>query len=170
MTKKEVSKLLAVLAAAYPRFESDELKVTVWHEMLNDIDYQVAQLAVKKCILEFVFSPSIAEVRQAAIRIMSPQEITAAEAWGEVEKAIKDHGYYSESQAIGSMSPLTARVVQYLGWREICLSTEPGVIRGQFLKMYGQVEKRESEQMILPAEVKNKIQMIGQKHLKAIES
>ena len=36
MTKAEVAKILTVLAAVYPKFEVDDLKVQVWHEMLGD--------------------------------------------------------------------------------------------------------------------------------------
>ena len=66
MTKAEVAKILTVLAAVYPKFEVDDLKVQVWHEMLGDLDYATANMAIKKLILESTFAPAIAEVRKAA--------------------------------------------------------------------------------------------------------
>ena len=169
MTKAEVAKILTVLAAAYPKFEVDDLKVRVWHEMLGDLDYATANMAVKKLILENTFPPSIAEVRKAAMEILNPDAMTAAEAWGEVERAIRIYGYYRETEALESMSPSVAKVVKYIGWQNICLNEEPGVIRGQFLKMYQQVQERDHREMLLPADLRQGIQRLaGMMDMKAI--
>lgn len=159
MTKIETAKLLAVLAAAFPRFEVDDLKVQVWHEMLGDLDYSLANLAIKKLILESTFAPAIAEVRKAVAEILNPDGMTAAEGWGEVERAIRLYGYYRETEALESMSPSVAKVVKYIGWQNICLNEEPGVVRGQFLKMYAQVAEREQKELLLPAGLRNQIQI-----------
>jgi len=163
MTKAEIAKILAVLAASYPKFEVDDLKVQVWHEMLGDLDYATANMAVKKLILENAFPPSIAEVRKAAAEIMNPDVMTAAEAWGEVERAVRTYGSYQEIEALASLSPRTAKVVRQIGWREICLNEEPGVVRGQFLKMYQQVQERDRREMLLPAGLRNQIQILAER-------
>lgn len=169
MTKAEVAKILTVLAAVYPKFEVDDLKVQVWHEMLGDLDYSLANLAIKKLILENTFPPSIAEVRKAAMEILNPEVMTAAEAWGEVERAIRIYGYYRETEALESMSPSVAKVVKYIGWQNICLNEEPGVVRGQFLKMYQQVQERDHREMLLPADLRQGIQRLaGMMEMKAI--
>ncbi len=169
MTKGEVAKLLVVLAASYPKFEVDDLKVQVWHEMLGDLDYSLANLAIKKLILESTFPPSIAEVRKAAMEILNPDVMTAADAWGEVVQAIRRYGYYRAEEALASMSPETARVVRSIGWQEICMSEEPGVIRGQFLKMYQQVAEREQKEKLLPQGLREDIQRIaGRMDMKVI--
>lgn len=170
MTKGEVAKLLVVLAASYPKFEVDDLKVQVWYEMLGDLDYDVASMAVKKIIMQNTFPPAIAEVRKAAIEISSPRGLTAAEAWGEVIRAIRDYGYYREKEAMASMSPITAQVVRYLGWREICLSEEPEILRAHFLKMYDQVAAREQEKQLLSPTMQTEIKKIAKKYdLRLIE-
>ena len=87
------------------RFEVDDLKVRVWHEMLGDLDYAVASMAVKKIIMQNTFAPAIAEVRKAATEIMSPEQVTGSEAWGEVTRAIRHYGYYRETEALASMPP-----------------------------------------------------------------
>lgn len=163
MTKIETAKLLAVLAAAFPRFEVDDLKVQVWHEMLGDLDYSLASLAIKKLILENTFAPAIAEVRKAVAEILNPDGMTAAEGWGEVERAIRLYGYYRETEALESMSPMTAKVVRCMDWREICLSEEPGVIRGQFLKMYQQIAERDRKERLLPQGLRNQIQILAER-------
>ena len=161
MTKGEVAKLLAVLAAAYPKFEVDDVKVQVWYEMLGDLDYAVASMAVKKIIMQNTFPPSIAEVRKAAIEISSPRVLTAAEAWGEVVKAVRNYGYYRGEEALASLSPTTAQVVRYIGWREICLNEEPEILRAHFLRMYDQIIAREQEKQLLPPAMQAEIKKLG---------
>ena len=157
MTKGETAKLLAVLAAAFPRFEVDDLKVQVWHEMLGDLDYSLASLAIKKLILESTFPPSIAEVRKAAVEIQTPEQTTGAQSWGEVITAIRNFGHYREEEALASLSPVTAQVVRYMGWREICLNSEPGVARGQFLRMYDQIVTRKRKERLLPSGMRKQL-------------
>lgn len=164
MTKGEVAKLLVVLAASYPKFEVDDVKVQVWYEMLGDLDYAVASMAVKKIIMQNTFPPAIAEVRKAAIEISSPMGLTAAEAWGEVIKAIRNYGYYREKEVMASMSPITAQVVRYMGWREICLSEEPEILRAHFLKMYDQVAAREQEKQLLSPTMQTEIKKLANKY------
>jgi len=164
MTKGEVAKILAVFAAAYPHFEVDDLKVHVWHEIFKDVDYEVANVAAKKIILEKTFPPSIAEFREAIISITSPRLMSAAEAWGEVKDAIRRFGYYRESEALASMSEATRKTVQYMGWKSICTSEDPeGVLRGQFIRMYEQVAGREKERTMLPDTIKSMISSLAEK-------
>ena len=164
MTKGEVAKLLAVLAASYPKFEVDDLKVQVWYEMLGDLDYAVASMAVKKIIMQNTFPPAIAEVRKAAAELTNPENLTSSEAWGEVTRAIRNYGYYREGEALASMSPTTAQVVRYMGWREICMSEDIGVIRGQFLRMYEQIATREQEKQLLSPTMQAEIKKIAKKY------
>ena len=171
MTKGEMARLLAVLAAAFPRFEVDDLKMQVWYEMLGDLDYTVANMAIKKLIMQNTFAPAIAEVRKAATELLNPRQVTGSEAWGEVTMAIRTYGYYREAEALASMSPTTARVVRHMGWQDICMSEEPtGVLRGQFLRMYGQVADGEQEQQLLPAGLREQIgKLAAGKDLRLVE-
>ena len=87
--------------------------------------------------------------------------MSAAEAWGEVEKKIRWYGYYREVEALENMTPQVAKVVRYIGWRNICLSEEPSVIRGQFLKMYQQVAESEQKERLLPLNLRDDIKRIS---------
>jgi len=164
MTKGEVAKLLVVLAASYPKFEVDDVKVQVWHEMLGDLDYAVASMAVKKIIMQNTFPPAIAEVRKAAAELTNPENLTSSEAWGEVTRAIRNYGYYRGEEALASLSPTTAQVVRYMGWREICMSEDIGVIRGQFLRMYEQIATREQEKQLLSPTMQTEIKKLAKKY------
>lgn len=165
MKKTETVQLLAVINAAFPNIQITEAMVSLWHELLGDIDFNLAKAAVKKLLLESPYPPSIADIRKRAVEILTPEEekIDAAEAWGEVERAMRFYGYYREAEALESMSPRVAKVVRWMGWRDICLSEEPGVVRGQFLKMYQQVTEREQKEKLLPERLKADIKMLSEK-------
>ena len=169
MVKIEVCKLLAVIAAVYPRFEVDEFKQNVWLEMLQDVPYELAQVCVKKLILESHYPPAIADIRKQVAEISTPksEKLDGATAWGEVTKAIGWYGSYGTEEALASMSP---RIVRMIGWREICMSEELGVIRGQFLKMYEQVSAKERQELLLPESLKSQINALGARmELKMLE-
>ncbi len=171
MKKTEIVQLLVVINAAFPNMQVNEVMVDLWHELLGDIDFNLAKAAVKKILLESPYPPTIADIRKQVAEITTPKQIDPAEAWGEVERAIRYYGSYREEEALASMSPAVARVVKYIGWREICLSEEPGVLRGQFLKMYQQLQERERKEALLPPDLKNEIQQISQQRaIKALES
>lgn len=167
MTKQDMTKIFAILATTYPQFEKlftdkEKLKlsVEVWHKSFSDIDFNIAEIAVQKMILESSYPPTIADLRKQISDITTPknQALDPADGWGEVTAAIRNFGYYREEEAIQSLSPLTAKVVRYLNWREICTCDEPGVIRGQFLKMFEQIVKRDKQERLLPNDLKELIQ------------
>lgn len=164
MNQKETAKLLAVLAAAYTKFEVDETKMRVWHEMLGDMDYEVVSVAAKKCILEKTFAPSIAEIRQEVVKIMNPNRLSGAEAWGEVEYTMKKYGATASVDGTSYkdvLSPLVLRTVRYMGWRDMCMSDNINVVRGQFLKLYEQLYSQETEELLLPENIRVALQKIS---------
>lgn len=164
MKKTETVQMMAVINAAFPNMQVTEAMVSLWHELLRDLSFDIAKMAVKKLILESPFPPTIADVRKRAVEIMTPSEdkIDASEAWGEVITAISFYGYYRESEALASMSPRTAKVAKYMGWQEICTSERPDVVRGQFLKMYETVANREKQDRLLPAAMRDEIQRLAE--------
>jgi hypothetical protein len=156
MTKKEMIVILAVLKEAYKDFQVTETKINLWFNLLGDLDFKIVQVAVKKLILESPYVPTISDIRKQAIEIIHPS-IDATEAYGEVRRAIKEYGYDNAPEAFGSMSPLTRRVCEYIGWQNICLSEEPSIIRGQFLRMYSELREKEQKEMLLPEGLKKEM-------------
>lgn len=163
MTKIETVQLLAIITAAHPKqFVMTELTPVLWAELLEDIPFEVAQLAVKSHISQSPFPPTIADIRKHAITLQLPIEdqLDAATAWGHVMAAIQQYGYYQQQKALESLPSRTAKVVKFLGWQELCSCTEIGVIRGQFLKMYTQVTQQEMKQAMLPQGFQNALRQL----------
>lgn len=165
ITKVEVVKLLTIIAAMYPKFEVNNFKIELWFDMIGDLSFQVAQMAVKKVMLTSEFPPTVAQIRKAAADITSSKDgiLDAGKAWGEVQRAISRYGYRQSEKAFESMSPITRKVVKQISWKEICCCEELGVIRGQFMKMFETIKTRTEEEKLLPANFKNQIELIASK-------
>lgn len=156
--------LLALMAAAWPKFEPDDAKVALWHELFGDVDFQVAQVALKRLMLTSEYPPTIADMRRQVAAVTTPadDQITPAEAWGMVVHAIREYGNYREAEALASFPPVVQRTVKCIGWKELCLSEEPDVIRAQFMRMVGQIAERRQQEALIPPALKEQIAALAQ--------
>lgn len=144
MKASETAKLLAVISAAYPNFQADESRAKVWAQMLADVDYRVADIAVWRHIATSKFPPSIAEIREQARIALQGPEYTATESWEEFIQGIRRFGQYREQEALDSFHPLTRRMAEAIGWWDACMSENVDVLRGQYLRMFEQLRQRDN--------------------------
>lgn len=126
----EFVKMAAVLKTAYPRSDimPNKEAVTVWYDMLKDLDAESVKAAITAYIATKKFPPTIADIREMA----TPAKTDWGEAWGEVMQAVREYGYSRPMDALESMKPETRRIVERFGWQEICQAENIGVLRGQF--------------------------------------
>jgi len=162
MTRAEFSKLMAFITAAVDKPVARPT-VDAYYEMLGDLPYDLAAVAVKKIIAtdEYPTLPTIGKIRQAAAEISRGHILSAAEAWGMVIKAIHGYGYYREAEALSALPEHVAEVVRWMGWQSICMSDKIDVVRGQFVKMYETHQKREQEQAVLPAGLQDMMKQLA---------
>ena len=163
MTKVEIVKLMAWAAANFPHLQEKDLRPTaaLWAKALEDVPYATAEAALLKVLSTSKFFPTVADLRVAVVDITSPRLPSAAEAWFEVTQAIGRYGYYRQEEALASLSPPVARVVRMLGWRDICCSEEPEILRAQFRKAYETQAERDREMMMLPKKIREMIQLVS---------
>lgn len=161
MTRIEFSKLMAFITAAVDKPVARPT-VDAYYEMLGDLPYDLAAVAVKKIIAtdEYPTLPTIGKIRQAAAEISRGHILSAPEAWGMVLKAVHEYGYYREGEALAALPEQVAEVVRWMGFQTICMSEKISVVRGQFLKMYETQQRRESEQALLPPAVRDAIAQV----------
>lgn len=147
----EVTKLVGVLAAAFPNAHMSVESVKVYVAMLKDVPLDVLKLAVEQCIAESEFLPTIAKLRGQAVRLCSSTEslMEPLEAWALVKQQMGRVGCYRSPQF---ESPIIARAVQCMGWRELCSSENEVADRAHFSRLYQQLLEREiAEAKALPA-------------------
>jgi hypothetical protein len=154
-----------VLKTAYQSFEIQKLTVSVWFATIGHLEFDVAEKATIRLIQTCHFVPTPADIIREAAWIMNPEsEIDGATAWGVTMKAIQRFGSYRESEGLDSLPGSVKQVVKCFGWRELCLSKNIDVARGEFLKMFASFRQRETKQNALPpidAKMKHLIAGIG---------
>ncbi|HEY5576235.1 MAG TPA: replicative helicase loader/inhibitor [Clostridiaceae bacterium] len=163
MKKTETIKLLTLISANYSRFEINEAKVVLWHELIGDLPFEIASAALKKVMMTSEYPPNIAEIRKAAVNLTTKPEdiLDAGEAWREVRRAIGKCGSYGNPAEL--FSGATYKVVQCMGWRDICMSENIEVTRSNFMKMYGTMQAREEDDRLLPEGFKDQIKHLVDK-------
>ena len=158
MTEQEFATLMRFLSASIAKPISEET-IEAWYQLLGDLPYQLAKMAFKKVLTENQYQnlPPIGLIRRAAIDIQSGPRMQSAEAWGLVLRAIKRYGIYRKKEALESLPPDVAKIVEWLGWTELCNAENIEVIRAQFCRAYEANEAREKDMAILPPDVRKVI-------------
>jgi hypothetical protein len=122
--------------------------VRVYAHDLADLPPSACALAVKTLRQTSRFLPSIAEVRQATAEITGGHLPDGDEAWGEVQRQIKQTGYYGKPRF---SHPAIAATVRAMGWQELCASENQVADRAHFLTLYGTARRRlERERQVDP--------------------
>ena len=164
MTRKEFTKIIGFLSAVIDKPMS-EATIEAWYVMLKDLDYPETMMAVKKVLAESQYPtmPAVGQIRKAAAELEGGQAITGAQAWGMLLQAIHKYGFYREREALESLPQDVAKVVDWMGWSELCHGENVDVIRGQFLKMYDNQVNRQKELGLMPQDIRDLLTDVGEK-------
>jgi len=159
MTKEQTTMLLGIISELYPRFmkAATDITIDIWHDMLGDIAFDLAQLAVKKHAATNTFPPSVAEIRAAASYVSNAPIPSEGEAWGNVTSAIRRYGYYRQQEALASLDNLTRQSVKAIGWDILCTTEDIMATRAHFFKIYASLAKRVQEDRVMPALLQERI-------------
>jgi len=156
MDRKEFALFASALRTYYPREKllPNEQAMELWFKQLQDIPYKLAELTLNTWVATNKWSPSIADIREKATGFIHGEAKEWGEAWQEVLKAITKYGTYQELEALESMSETTRRVVDRLGFRNLCMSEEIQVDRANFRMIYEQEIQREKHNAQIPQNLK----------------
>jgi hypothetical protein len=156
--------IAATLRAAYPNsnFLTTKDSLTIWGDMLKDLDFETCKVASKEYISSGKFPPSIADIRERCATYTQLPIKDYGEAWGSVLKAIRKYGYMEEEQALESMDETTRKCVKSLGFQNICHDEDEAAMRANFRMIYEQEANRVKKDNQLPIMIRSqKQQMIG---------
>lgn len=101
ITREQFAVLAKGMKAAYPQnnFLPDQESFNVWYALLSDLDYPVLSKAIQKHMMTVKFPPTIADIRETATELTSKvPELTDAQAWALVQKALCNSSYNSKSE------------------------------------------------------------------------
>lgn len=153
MNKKEFALFASALRTYYPREKllPNDQAMDLWFKQLEDIPYNVAEIALNKWVAMNTWSPSIADIRKTANGLTRGEEKTAGEAWADVVASFGPYGRYRITEALESFDEVTRKVVKQIGYVNICDSENPSVIMAQFERMYNaEVERKKQGEQLPP--------------------
>jgi hypothetical protein len=166
MAANDLPAVWAVLLRAYPYFEKERNKrdlaetFEVYASVLSDIPAELLRAAALQHIASSKFFPAVSELRDVALSLSRTAERTAMEAWGEVMHWMSrgdlkmlpgGNGYESPRFS----DPLTQRVVNAMGWNQLCQSENLMADRAHFLKAYDAYKARERQDAQLLPQVRS---------------
>lgn len=159
MTKQEFGMFVMALKTYYPRetLLPNEQAIELWYHQLGDLSYDLAEVALNKWVSTNKWSPSIADIRETATGIQTGMTPNWGEGWEQVQKAIRNYGYYNQMQALESMDELTRQTVQQMGFRNICLSENEAADRANFRMIYERLAERKKQDAQIPERLRNLI-------------
>jgi hypothetical protein len=165
MTNPEFQKFFRYINSVTTDTNPSPEKTQVYWDALSDLPFEVAMVAARKVIatLENPFLPMPAVFRGVAAQMTGPVIPAAPDAWAEVLKAIRNFGSYREVEALESLNPMTKKAVMAIGYKDLCLSENIDVIRGQFRMAYEALEKREITDAKTPQSLKQIIETMQDK-------
>jgi hypothetical protein len=129
-------------SAARTRWTWTEQTVILYLDLFSDVPDELFSKASRLATLEPDFWPSPGKInaKLRELRHELSDHPTPSEAWDLVLGEISRHGVY---EAPYFYDPLIKQAVDGVGWRDICLSDVPGVVRAHFLKAYEALLERE---------------------------
>lgn len=146
MTEVEAAKVVAILSASFPDSKWGEATCRAYESALADLDFELASDAVRRIVATSKFRPSISEIREAAAVVAVGERRAGADAWGDVVKAVRYVGSYGAPKFD---DPLTARAVEALGWRNLCLGdSSEASDRARFCEVYDALSASERRSLV----------------------
>lgn len=160
MTRSEFAVFSAALKTYYPRegLLPNEQAMELWYQRLSDIPAKVAEAALNMWVTTNKWSPSIADIREEATKIMKGEVPDWGEAWHNVNKVIRKYGSYNPKAALEELDDLTRECVKRLGYIDLCRSTDIVAARANFRIIYGQLANRKQLEAQMPPALKELVQ------------
>lgn len=169
MTDADIKKLIFVTKAAYPRafekYTKDDLEnlLIAWRMCLEGYSYEIASRGLKAYMMTDTkgFPPSVGQIIDCIHKLTPEKEpMGAIEAWNMVMKAIRN-GSYNAQEEYEKLDPLIQKTiggVQYIYDEATNNDFNMDVAKGQFIKNYEIMAKREKEMAKLPDTVRIGVQ------------
>lgn len=168
MTRKETTKVLMTIQAAYPNYKPQDKTVTIntWLMMLADYPYEQVLNAVKAYVAtdSTGFAPCIGQVISKMQMITEPQELNEMEAWALVSKALRN-GYYGAQEEFNRLPASVQKAVgspeNLRNWAQTDSGSVENVIQSNFMRSYRTIVARQAEVAKMPQDIKQLVDNVN---------
>jgi len=153
MSKEEFIPIVRTMKAVYvdPKFIPDESAITVWYELLKDLDPKALMAAVAKYMQTEKFPPFPADLR----KMLQTNYMSAEEAWSHVSDALWSCTSYKKAEE--AFNDLPEECQRTLGSADALYAYTQGewnesVNKALFIKSYNpMVERMQTESRMSPS-------------------
>ena len=166
MNRQEFATIVEVLHLAYgdDAILQDEKTLDLWYGFLKDIDYAVCKNAVMRIISTSKWPPKIAEIREAAVQIVTVRtDADWSDAWSKVIRSIGRFGQNRQEEALEYMGEDAARIVKRMGWKNICMSENISAERSNFRQAFENERNSSNTLNQIPVIVKKDMMLLADK-------
>lgn len=172
MTDLEAADVMDVLKKFYPAFyakwtDMERLEMAeVWAVIFIDDDVRIVMAAVKAFYAsdEKGFPPVPGQIRAKINLILDNGELSEAEAWNLIAKAIRNSGYHSREE-FDKLPPILQKLVgspnQLRDWANMPTETVHSVVASNVQRAFRTVSERERIYKALPPDVKELVTQIA---------
>ena len=172
MTRQETATIMDILAAAYPRFYTGAdapnpvQTLNLWATMFADDPVEVVAMAVKAFIASDKkgFPPHIGAIKDAIVKLKTPDAMTEQEAWELVRRATSNSNYGAKDE-FEKLPPVVRRLVgsqnQLREWAMMDSDTLNSVVASNFQRSYKARAASEREYLALPSDVRNAMEQLS---------
>ena len=157
MNKQEFMYFVSAIKTYYPREQilPNEQAVALWYEQLRDIEYETAKAILNKWVATNKWSPTIADIREGyAESTISIEDWTCG--WQSVMTAVRKYGSYHPKEAVESLTGITRKCVESIGFVNICMNEENRFKR-DFKDLYETYSIRARQDAQISATIKQQI-------------
>lgn len=159
MTRDEVKVILMAMLTIWPNYKPNMTGewVDIWTEMIGDLDFRLAQTALKAYAQEDKsgFAPSVGQLRAKAVELTHDDDMTSGEAWAMVRNAISRSAYYS-AEEFGKLPELVQKAVGsplVLKTWAAMEETELDVARAQLEKKFTAEKARKTQRLQMSPDI-----------------
>lgn len=148
MNKEDFIKCMKLLGTAYNK-EFDKQQIEVWYQMLGEYTVEDFSRAIQELVKTEEYMPSIAHITKQIAKTKLAMVPNAEDEWKEVIRTVHAYGSYREEEALESLKPYTAKIVNYIGYFRICTSTQEEQTwnKKEFIEEYNSLKDKAMENL-----------------------
>lgn len=164
MQKQECAVLVGMIASAYPSWKPTQETVSVYVELLADLDKNEAQNALRSLLMASEYPPSVAAIRKKVLEQQDGLPLTKSDAWELVMSMVRRYGIYDRPKF---EDKTVSEVVHAIGYRDICTSTNVDTIRAQFFRLYEEQAQKHLEEKLSSLSFQTQLESARAKEIEA---
>lgn len=162
MTQQQFKNVKDLLQGYYPN--ADLLPTTtaieLWYFQLGCFPYEAVMAAVHLWAATNKWPPALSELLSTIREVLIGNLPDWSEGWGQLRKAMSYFGPDKSKEALSSLDPITATVVERLGYRELSTYENEAANRAHFRDMFEQVLAQQLKTEIIHPQILEQIQVI----------